>query len=355
MTKVFIQIPCYNEETVIGITLDALPRSLPGTDEIKRVIIDDGCTDRTVDVARKHGVDSVVHLNGHQGLARGFMAGIDTCLAAGADIIVNTDADNQYCADDIAHLIAPIQDGEADIVIGARPISDIEHFSFLKKSLQRLGSWVVRIASRTKVADAPSGFRAISRNAAMRLNVFGEYTYTLETLIQAGQNGFRVVSVPVRTNTDLRESRLIQSIRSYVFRSAATITRIFITYRPLRFFVAVAAALFGVGFVLGIRYLYFLSIDEGAGHVQSVILATSLMGVGSFVLLIGIIADLISINRKLLEQIDWRIRRIELARTTDLDAVGESKGLVIETVADQNTAAGPTRNDLMTEPETRRA
>ncbi|MCZ6773489.1 MAG: glycosyltransferase family 2 protein [Proteobacteria bacterium] len=308
--KLIIQIPCYNEAGSIGITLGYLPRSLPGVDEVEWLIIDDGSTDRTVEEAVAHGVDHVVRLNGHQGLARAFTAGLEACLSAGADIIVNTDADNQYSADDIPALVQPILEGRAEIVIGTRPIQDIEHFSSVKKVLQRLGSWVVRLASNTDVRDAPSGFRAISREAAMRLHVFGEYTYTLETIIQAGQNGLRLCSVPVRTNKDLRPSRLVRSIPRYLLRSVGTIARIFVIYRPLRLFFPIAGLIFLAGIALGVRYLYLISIGEGAGHVQSVILAAAFLGIGTFVWLIGVIADLIATNRKLLEKVDWELQKL---------------------------------------------
>lgn len=310
MAKVIIQIPCYNEAGAIGVTLSHLPRAIPGIDQVEWLIIDDGSTDDTVKEAVAHGVDHVVRLDGHQGLARAFTAGLEACLAAGADIIVNTDADNQYAADDIPALVQPVLDGEAEMVIGSRPIQDIEHFSPVKKLLQRLGTSVVRFVSNTDVGDAPSGFRAISRAAAMRLHVFGEYTYTLETIIQAGQNGLRIRSVPVRTNADMRPSRLVRSVPRYLLRSIATIGRIFVIYRPLRLFFPIAGLLLFVSLVLGLRYLYFIAIGEGAGHVQSVILAAALLGIGSLVFLIGIIADLIATNRKLLEKIDWQILKL---------------------------------------------
>ncbi len=310
MTKVIIQIPCYNEADAIGVTLAQLPRTIPGIDQVEWLIIDDGSTDDTVQQAVANGVDLVVRLDGHQGLARAFTAGLEACLAAGADIIVNTDADNQYSAEDIPALVQPILDGEAEIVVGTRPIQDIEHFSPMKKLLQRLGTGVVRLVSNTDVGDAPSGFRAISRAAAMRLHVFGEYTYTLETIIQAGQNGLRLRSVPVRTNEDMRPSRLVRSVPRYLIRSVATIGRIFVIYRPLRLFVPMAGLLLFAGLMLGLRYLYFIAIGEGAGHVQSVILASAFLGIGSLVILIGIIADLIATNRKLLEKIDWQILKL---------------------------------------------
>jgi glycosyltransferase involved in cell wall biosynthesis len=309
--KLIIQIPCYNEEATLGVALSALPRDIPGIDKVEWLIIDDGSRDKTVEVARQYGVDHVVRLPRNQGLAKGFVAGLDACLRAGADIIVNTDADNQYCADDIPKLIEPILKGEAEIVVGARPIDEIQHFSPMKKALQKLGSWVVRIASKTDIPDAPSGFRAMSRKAAMQLNVFNEYTYTLETIIQAGQKNMAIVSVPIRTNGDLRPSRLVKSIPSYINRSILTIVRIFMTYKPFRFFVVPGIVAFSLGFLAGLRFIYFYLIGHGTGHIQSVILSALLMGTGFFLCMTGLLADLISVNRKLLEKIDWRIRQIE--------------------------------------------
>jgi glycosyltransferase involved in cell wall biosynthesis len=310
--KLIIQIPCYNEEATLGVTLSALPRAVEGFDAVEWLIIDDGSKDRTVEVARAHGVDHVVALGVHRGLAKGFMAGIEAALKAGADVIVNTDADNQYCADDIPKLVAPILRREADIVIGARPIADIEHFSPMKKWLQRLGSCVVRIASNTTVPDAPSGFRAFSRDAAMRLNVFSEYTYTLETVIQAGQKGITLVSVPIRTNPDLRPSRLMTSIPAYVRRSIFTILRIFISYKPLRFYAFVGAIPFTIGTGLGIRWIVFFLEDSTRARVPSLILAAILILIGVQLWIIGVVADLIAVNRKLLEDIQLRLRRMEL-------------------------------------------
>lgn len=234
--KLIIQLPCYNEEGSLAVALSQLPRDLPGIDCVEWLVIDDGSTDKTAEVARRAGVDHIIRFPENRGLAKAFMAGLEACLAAGADIIVNTDADNQYFAGDIPNLIAPIQEGKADMVIGARPIATIDHFSPFKKMLQLAGSWAVRKASATRVADAPSGFRAISRRAAMQLNVFNEYTYTLETIIQAGHKGIAVVSVPIRVNEVLRPSRLVKSVGSYVKHSTWIICRIFMTYKPLRFF-----------------------------------------------------------------------------------------------------------------------
>ena len=309
--KLVIQLPCYNEETTLAQTLNDLPREIPGVSEIQILVIDDGSQDRTVEVAKSNGADHVVSLTRNEGLARAFSRGLEESLALGADIIVNTDADNQYNAEDISKLVQPILDGKAEMVIGARPISAISHFSPLKKLLQRLGSGVVRSVSGTDVNDAPSGFRAFSRSAAMRLNVFSEYTYTLETIIQAGQNNIPIESIPIRVNKPTRPSRLMKSIPGYIQRSTATIFRIFVTYRPLRFFLTIAIAVFIGGFLLALRYLRFLWIGEGAGHVQSVILSGVLMLSGVLFGVIALLADLISVNRRLLEKLNWRIRKLE--------------------------------------------
>jgi glycosyltransferase involved in cell wall biosynthesis len=298
-----IQIPCFNEAETLGITLAALPRTLPGFARVEWMVIDDGSTDRTVEVAKAGGVHHLVRLGRNQGLARAFAAGLEAAVRAGADVIVNTDADNQYQADDIPKLVAPILAGEADLVIGARPIADTAHFSRTKKALQLLGSMVVRMASRTTVIDAPSGFRALSREAALRLHVHGEYTYTLETIIAAGRRNMAVTSVPIRTNPDLRPSRLVRSLPDYVLRSGVTILRSFATYKPLRLFAGIGLLLIASGGVLGLRYLYFVQLGEGAGHVQSVILGALLIGMGVLTGLIGILADLIAVNRRLLEKL----------------------------------------------------
>lgn len=312
LVKLVIQIPCFNEQGTLGVTLAALPRQVPGFDVTEWLIVDDGSQDETARVAREQGVDHVVRFTRNQGLAAAFMAGLDACLAVGADVIVNTDADNQYDASFIPALTAPILAGKADMVIGARPIDSIEHFSGLKKRLQSLGSWVVRAASNTSVPDAPSGFRALSRKAAMELHVFNEYTYTLETIIQAGQKRLAVMAIPVRVNGDLRPSRLVRSIPSYVWRSLIVICRIFVTYKPFAVFTAAGSCIFLVGLLVGGRFLYHYLTGKGSGHVQSVILAALFLGVGFFLIIGGVIADLISVNRKLLERIDYRLRRIEL-------------------------------------------
>lgn len=306
--KLIIQIPCLNEAATLPIALADLPKQIPGIDVIETLIIDDGSRDETVAVARAHGVDHVVGFRSNQGLARAFMLGIQSCLERGADIIVNTDADNQYNGADIAQLVRPILDDQADLVIGARPIANIRHFSPVKKLLQRLGSWVVRRVSNTDVADAPSGFRAMSREVGLVLNVFSDYTYTLETIIQAGQKNLRVASVPIRVNGELRPSRLVRSISSYVRRSVLTMLRIFIVYRPLRFFLTMSVLpLFG-GVAIGVRFLVYYFQDNGAGHVQSLILAAVLLLVAFQTMLLAILADLQSVNRRLLEDLQQRER-----------------------------------------------
>lgn len=306
--KLIIQIPCYNEAKTLPITLAALPRKVPGFDTVEWLIIDDGSRDDTGRVARENGVDHIVCHTGNQGLARAFMTGLESCLRHGADVIVNTDADNQYNADDIPALVAPILEGKADIVIGARPIDAIKHFSPVKKALQKLGSWVVRIVSRTDIPDAPSGFRAMSRDAAQRLMVFNDYTYTLETILQAGQKNMAIISVPIRVNKDLRPSRLVKSIPTYIRRSIITMVRTFIIYQPFRFFAGVCLILFGTGFLLGLRFLYYYFTGRGEGHVQSVILAGVLFSMGFESFLVALVADLLAANRKLLEDIRYTLK-----------------------------------------------
>ncbi len=311
--KLIIQIPCLNEAETLSIALNDLPKSIPGIDVIEVLVIDDGSRDRTIEVARQHGVEHVVGFRQNQGLARAFMLGLESCLERGADIIVNTDADNQYCGADIEKLVAPILAGDADFVIGARPIENIEHFSPIKKLLQRLGSSIVRRVSGTDVADAPSGFRAISRDVALMLNVFNGYTYTLETIIQAGQKNMTVVSVPIRVNGDLRPSRLVRSIPNYIKRSMVTMFRIFIVYQPLRFFLSVSVFPLTVGSVIGLRFLYYVLQGVGTGHVQSLILAAVLLIVGFLTFLLAILGDLLSVNRRLLEELQQRERRRAIA------------------------------------------
>ena len=314
--KLIIQIPCYNEEATLGLTLSQLPRELPGVDQVEWLIINDGSIDTTVEVAKAAGVDHIVSFDHNRGLAKAFMAGLEAGLKAGADIIVNTDADNQYSAADIPKLIEPILRGEAEIVIGARPIQEIDHFSPTKKFLQKLGSSVVRLASKTDIPDAPSGFRAISRNAALQCNVFNEYTYTLETIIQAGQKGMAITSVPIHTNEDLRPSRLVKSIPAYLQRSIFTIVRIFMTYRPFQFFTLLGSLPLGVGFLLCLRwiilYLGILGDSPDKSRVPSLVFAAILILIGFQLLMLGFVADLLGVNRKLLEDIQLRLRRAEV-------------------------------------------
>ncbi len=307
--KLIIQIPCYNEAETLKIALDDLPRQIEGIDTIEYLIIDDGCTDRTVEVAQKWGVHHIISFPRNKGLAKGFMAGLDACLRNGADIIVNTDADNQYCAEDISKLIEPIIEHQADIVIGERPIDETEHFSWLKKKLQHFGSWVVRKASHTDIPDAPSGFRAFSRDAAMGVNVINDYTYTLETIVQAGRNKMAIMSVPIRTNPELRKSRLFHSMFGYVKKSILTITRALMMYKPLYCFTIVAAVPSVIGLLIGIRFLVFYFSGQGSGHTQSLILACTLLIIGFMTFVIGMLADVISANRKILEDTQYHVRQ----------------------------------------------
>lgn len=309
--KLIIQIPCYNEEHALPIAFKDLPTSIEGIDEIEYLIIDDGSTDDTVNVAKSLGVHHVVSFKQNKGLAAGFMAGIDACLRLGADIIVNTDADNQYFGEDIKKLVKPIMDNQYDIVIGSRPIDDTEHFSEKKKLFQHLGSWVVRKASKTDIPDAPSGFRAYSRSAAMKLNVVNKYTYTLETIIQAGQNKIAITSVPIRTNPEIRKSRLFKSMYSYMKRSSVTIVRSYMMYSPLKFFCIIGVIIFSIGFILSMRFLVFYLHGDGRGHIQSILLSSLLMLLGFQTFITGFQADLIAANRKLLEDIQYRVRKLD--------------------------------------------
>ena len=311
--KLIIQIPCYNEAETLEIALNALPKQIAGVDEIEYLIINDGSSDDTEKVALEWGVNYIVHFKRNLGLAKGFLAGIDLALRHGADIIVNTDADNQYCADDIEKLILPILEKKADIVIGERPIEEIEEFSWIKKKLQRFGSFVVRVASKTDIPDAPSGFRAYSRKAAMRVNVHNEYTYTLETIVQAGRNKMAITSVPVSTNPELRKSRLMSSIGSYIKKSMLTILRAVLMYKPLQVFTLLGAVSMAGGIAIGIRFLCFYFQGNGGGHTQSLILAAMLIIIGSQTFVAGMQADIISANRKLLEDMQYRIKKLEFA------------------------------------------
>ena len=311
--KLIIQIPCNNEAQTLPGTLAALPRQLPGIDSIETLVIDNGSTDGTLEVAKRAGVTHLLRLPS-KGLALAFAAGLETALGAGADIVLNTDADNQYNAEDILTVVAPILAGEADIVVGDRGVGVLRTFSLAKRGLQRLGSWITGRASGLDVPDATSGFRALSREAALRTVVLSQYSYTLETLIQAGARRMRVAFVPVRTNPPTRPSRLMRSIPEYLAQSSITIIRAYTMYKSLRVFTTIGALLLIGGLALGVRYLYFVSIGLGSGHVQSVILAAVLLIVGFQVLLIGLLADLIGFNRQILEELLYRLRRIEIDR-----------------------------------------
>lgn len=304
--KLIVQIPALNEEETIATAIRAIPRSIRGVAAVQVLVIDDGSSDQTVKIAQEAGADHILRMPSNVGLARAFSAGIEEALALGADIIVNTDADNQYSADDIPALIVPILERRAQIVVGARPITEIESFSPMKKSLQRLGSWVVRQASDSDIPDAPSGFRAYARDAAARLCVINTYTYTLETIIQAGRKRIPMTSVPVRVNEVTRPSRLFRGIREYVLRSAKTILRVFVIYAPIPFFFSVAA-IFALPAVAAImRFLVLYLAGNGTGHVQSLVLAAALLAMATVLTAVGILADLIAANRSLLEDIRAR-------------------------------------------------
>jgi glycosyltransferase involved in cell wall biosynthesis len=307
--KLIIQIPCFNEEETLKQTLDDLPRHIDGVDSIEYLVINDGSSDKTTAVAREWGVDYIVNFTQNKGLAKGFMAGIDVALENGADIIVNTDADNQYKGKDISKLIGPIIMQEADIVIGERPIDDTADFCWLKKKLQRLGSWAVRQASNTDVPDAPSGFRAFSREAALRLNVVNDYTYTLETIVQAGREKIPIVSVPIETNEALRPSRLARTMFAYVRTSMLTILRAYLVYKPLKAFLFLSLFPTVPGIIIWIRFLYYFFTAGGAGHIQSLIFACTMIIIGFVCVMIGILGDTICANRKILQDVQYHTRK----------------------------------------------
>ena len=345
--KLIIQIPCYNEAETLEVALNDLPKELEGIDEIEYLIINDGSKDNTVEVAKKWGVHHIVSFKQNKGLAKGFMAGLDGCLRNGADIIVNTDADNQYYADDIATLIQPILEGKADMVVGARPIDDTEHFSFIKKKLQHFGSWVVRKASGTDIPDAPSGFRAFSREAAMHINVVNDYTYTLETIVQAGREKIAITSVPIRTNAELRPSRLFHSIWSYVKKSMLTILRAYMMYKPLKSFSFIAAPPIVVGLLIGIRFLYYVAIGRSGGHIQSLILACTLIVMGYLTFMIGLVADVIAANRKLLQDTQYHTRKTEYDALYMQQKVEKEAKRTYIVVEDKNEEESADRTSVM--------
>ncbi len=309
--KLIIQIPCYNEEVALPVTLSQLPEKIEGIDKIEILISDDGSTDRTLEIANEYGVNHIVTSTHHRGLARTFMSGIQRAIAEGADIIVNTDADNQYCAQDIEKLIKPILEKKADIVIGARPIKQIKSFSPFKKFLQFFGSKVVRLLSSTSTIDAPSGFRAFSRDAALSINVFDNYTYTIETVIQSKTKGLHIVSVPIRVNDTYRKSRLVKNIFQYIQKNSFTILRMFIIYRPFRFFALTGGLILFAGLILLARFIFLYLFDEGNGHIQSLIISSILVITGFQTVIFGILADLLAINRKLIEDVQIRTRKLE--------------------------------------------
>jgi len=312
--KLVIQIPCYNEERTLPGTLNDLPREIDGIDEIEVLIIDDGSTDKTVDVARAHGVEHVVQLGRNRGLANAFVQGLEASLAAGADIIVNTDADNQYCGEDIKRLVEPILERQADIVVGDRGVASLPEFSPLKRRLQQLGSWVVQTVSGVSTPDATSGFRALTREAALRTLILSNYSYTLESLIQAGARRMAVVYVPIRVNPQTRKSRLMRNIPHYLVNSSVTILRAYTMYRPMRVFFFLGGSMIAAGMALGGRFLYYYIQGRGTGMVQSLILTAVLLIVGFQTCLIGLVADLIAFNRKILEETLYRVRRMELEK-----------------------------------------
>ena len=312
MIKLIIQIPCYNEEETLPVTIKELPGFIEGVDVIETLVIDDGSSDRTCEVAKELGVDHIVRFNKNKGLAKAFTAGLDASIKFGADIIVNTDADNQYKGEDVTKLIKPILDDKADIVVGDRRVNSIKHFSYTKRVLQRIGSWGVRKLSETDVADTTSGFRAYSKDAALRMNIVSPFTYTLESIIQAGKKHMKIVHVPVRTNEPLRESRLFKSIPSYIQRSVFTIIRMYTMFQPLKVFFCIGITVFSLGFLGVLRFLYYYFTAGGAGHIQSLIISGVLVMLGFILIMIGLVADIISFNRRLIEDTLYRVRKIEL-------------------------------------------
>jgi glycosyltransferase involved in cell wall biosynthesis len=310
--KLIIQIPCRNEEASLPITLAELPRNLSGIDKIEVLIIDDGSTDNTVQVAQDAGADHIIRLSHHVGLAGGFVAGLEACLEHGADIIVNTDADNQYNAGNIFDLIQPILSGIADIVVGDRGVGKLKTFSPVKRVLQRFGSWIIGEVAGLDIPDATSGFRALSREAALQTIVLSQYSYTLETLIQAGAKNLAVVFVPISTNPQTRPSRLMHNIPHYLANSGTTILRAYLMYRPLKLFTIIGSIMLLLGTLVGGRFLYFYFNGQGGGHIQSLILAAVVSIIGFQILVIGLLADLIGFNRKILEEILYRLRKVEL-------------------------------------------
>ena len=326
--KLIVQIPCYNEESTLPETVRDIPKHIRGIDTIELLVIDDGSTDRTSQVARELGVHHVIRNKTNVGLARSFRVGLDKCLALGADIVVNTDADNQYYGGDIEKLVQPILDNRADVVVGDRQTSSIEHFSARKKLLQRFGSWIVRAFSSVDVPDAVSGFRAISRDAAMRLNIISPFSYTIEMLIQVGKKGMAFTSVPVRTNPATRESRLFRSVFRFVERSATTLLRMYAMYQPLRVFTALGFFVALVGLIPMLRFFYFYFFVSGAGKIQSLVIGSALLTIGALTFFLGLIADLVNHNRALIEMTLEKTRRLEAAFSNARIGVAPEQGSV---------------------------
>ncbi len=320
--KLMIQIPCLNEEQTLPATLRDIPRRIEGIDEVEIVIIDDGCTDRTVEVAREHGVDHVISFPGNRGLGHAFAAGMDYCLRHGADIIVNTDGDNQYHGGDIPKLVKPILDGKAHLVIGDREPGKVAHFSFLKKQMQSVGSKVVSRLADMHVPDVPSGFKAYSREAAMRFTYSTEFDHTVDHVIQAGRKRIITVSTPIRTNEKLRESRLFSSFGVFITRSLGIMVRVYSSYRAMKMFTIAGTVTFGAGFLLGLRYVWLWMVEGSPPeqHVQSLILASILMLAGFQMILTGIVADLINASRAVVEDVSYRLRRMELEQRSGTDS-----------------------------------
>ncbi len=328
--KLIVQIPCLNEEKTLAQTVKDIPRTIDGIDKIEILVIDDGSTDQTVKIAEELNVDYIVRFRHNKGLAKAFTAGLDASVQYGADIIVNTDADNQYKGEDIPNLIKPIMEGKAEIVVGDRQVDSIPHFSFIKKILQKFGSWVVRQISETSVTDTTSGFRAYSKDAALMLNIVSPFTYTLESIIQAGKKHMTIVHVPIRTNKPLRKSRLFKSIPSYIRRSVVTIVRMYAMFQPLRIFFCFGAIFLLVGSLGIFRFLYLYVVSSGAaGHIQSLILSGVSLMMGFMLLMIGLVADIISFNRRLIEDVLYRVRKMELVFSSEsvkISAVTGKKG-----------------------------
>ena len=310
--KLIIQIPCYNEEHTLPETIADLPRVIDGIDIIEFLIIDDGSTDKTIEVAKQLGVEHIIRNKKNLGLARTFRKGMDECLKRGADIIVNTDGDNQYYGGDIVKLVAPIVDGTAELVVGDRQTSKIAHFSLFKKLLQKFGSATVRKLSGTDVPDTVSGFRAFSREAAIRLNIISPFSYTIETIIQAGKKHLAITSVPVRTNPKTRDSRLFKSIPAFIERQLSSMIRMYLMYQPLRFFIYLGTVLSIIGLIPIVRFMILYYLGDGNGHIQSLILGGVFLMMGFMTFIMAILADLMNFNRHLLEATLEKVRRIEL-------------------------------------------